>query len=72
MNYKLQNIKKSAPSCSVKDIFFLHVLERKMLHTRGATTDTIVNWDFYIGIDVLSRPALKKIFFYKIVNNNYI
>ena len=27
---------KYAPSCSVKDIFFLHVFERKMLHTRGA------------------------------------
>ena len=52
MNYNLQNIKKSAPSCSVKDIFFLHVFERKMLHTRGATIATIVNLDFNVGGDL--------------------
>ena len=39
-NYKLtnkKNMQTSDPSCRVKDIFFLHFFERKMLHPRGAT-----------------------------------
>ena len=42
----------SAPSCSVKDIFFLHVFERKMLHTRGAVVDVNykINTLFFIKL----------------------
>ena len=45
LNYKLinENMKTTDPSCMVKDVFFLHAFERKMLHHRGSTNISKLN-----------------------------